>query len=475
MGFGQSKSFEELAPGLLQLHASPLDLFLHHLRMEVEKLKDLAVLLRSSSLSSYLLKYLLSSYNTIMVEKLSGMFKFAGTLTTKKISILTEKSTEEVQKAGGKELGLKKKVEQIMINMLDSEQIPTPLCRLCYRCAEVVQSSSQEIKIGSKVTIANWAVGAVLFLRLVVPIITLHTDDKQKGLRFFGRFLMKLCCKTLFGGDDHAVVNDLLRMGFDLYDTFCDRVVETGRLASRVQSGMNEGKSGISEDWPLCMLDFIQSNTHIIYKYNEHLEMENLMKVASLFTELIGEIGSLTTRGSRFSLYYDTSENMPSVAVDDLSGVPEAFALLLSNHSFFGEFIETHSYSFLSPSDLSPSSSSSRSGSSPFSPQPQKKSDFFAALFHLAIGVRAFSQTYSGFFFFYNFSLPFFSFSFFFLFFFFFHLSFFKIQLFISFFQHNTLYSQHPPPPLLSLSLSQPQHCFPLRFKTLLLLQSRDY
>ena len=44
---------------------------------------------------------------------------------------------------------------------------------------EVVEERKDGIKIGEKVSIMNWSVGALLFLRMIVPIITTEYQTQK--------------------------------------------------------------------------------------------------------------------------------------------------------------------------------------------------------------------------------------------------------------------------------------------------------
>ena len=228
----QNLLFDRLVLVLVGLHGRPDELLLRSLRKEFQEVRELEVVMRQMSVSVCILKLMLKPFERLVQELLEKLMRVGEKLGQRKVDILFESplSADSIEIAKRIKSRLRKGLQQI----LTAEAIPEPLCIFCFRCADLVKDTP--IKKDPDTKIANWTVGALLFLRFIVPMITTSSvlgmqgsnQGKQKGLTFLGRLCMKLCCHSTFPQGD-CLANEILREHFSIFDQFCIDVIERGR------------------------------------------------------------------------------------------------------------------------------------------------------------------------------------------------------------------------------------------------------
>eukprot|EP00008_Paramoeba_atlantica_P011530 CAMPEP_0201478864 /NCGR_PEP_ID=MMETSP0151_2-20130828/3624_1 /ASSEMBLY_ACC=CAM_ASM_000257 /TAXON_ID=200890 /ORGANISM="Paramoeba atlantica, Strain 621/1 / CCAP 1560/9" /LENGTH=395 /DNA_ID=CAMNT_0047860089 /DNA_START=101 /DNA_END=1285 /DNA_ORIENTATION=+ len=227
----QNALFRRCLVHLLSLHEKPDSLFFASLHHEIEADKELSLLMRGDlSVCVCVMKFFLMPHRKELLVLTDDLLSFVFHLKLKQIDLIIQGSDTP----GGKKCAvLKKKLQRGVQLLLQPNLLPEDVCVMCYRCVAAVEKS--DIKKDIAGTVAGWAVGALLFLRFIIPVLTSFSSDnttKLKAVTFLGRFLMKLCCKSLFGqGKSTSVANEVLTESFDKFDQFGQEVVERGEKA----------------------------------------------------------------------------------------------------------------------------------------------------------------------------------------------------------------------------------------------------
>uniref|UniRef100_A0A7S4NNP7 Uncharacterized protein n=1 Tax=Paramoeba aestuarina TaxID=180227 RepID=A0A7S4NNP7_9EUKA len=283
---------EEITNVILKLHGQPKDLFVYFFESELEQKKDIALVMRERSLSVCVLKHIIAPFAPLVSLSCQRLVQFGLSLSEKKSQFLMNYGSEEVEKMAPKYLRLKTKLHHAVEHVLCVDWVPDGLCILCHLCVESIRKN-ESVKRMDGTPLSHWAVGAVIFLRFLVPILTTwetpEDNPNRKGLTLMGRFLMKLCCKSEFlssyalpssstsssssssAPPPHPIasttfslssanfgrsfsrnssfysvgismINEVLKESFELYDNFCEEVIRKGKLkrASSVEIKLPE-------------------------------------------------------------------------------------------------------------------------------------------------------------------------------------------------------------------------------------------
>ena len=255
----QNALFRRCLVHLLSLHEKPDSLFFASLHHEIEADKELSLLMRGDlSVCVCVMKFFLMPHRKELLVLTDDLLSFVFHLKLKQIDLIIQGSDTPggvsvffflslffrfsfyflhslifFSKTQKKCAVLKKKLQRGVQLLLQPNLLPEDVCVMCYRCVAAVEKS--DIKKDIAGTVAGWAVGALLFLRFIIPVLTSFSSDnttKLKAVTFLGRFLMKLCCKSLFGqGKSTSVANEVLTESFDKFDQFGQEVVERGEKA----------------------------------------------------------------------------------------------------------------------------------------------------------------------------------------------------------------------------------------------------
>jgi hypothetical protein len=142
--------------------------------------------------------------------------------------------------------------------------------------------SNDEVEKAENDSVSRWAVGALIFLRFLIPAVTDVAsgtsgayEREKKGAVLMGRFLMKLCCKSKFGEHSSCLLNDVLDDAADMFDRFCHDVAMIGQEYSHITfpdlitfesaEDIQKEKAELCEFLEVCGLN-IQENCHEIIR-----------------------------------------------------------------------------------------------------------------------------------------------------------------------------------------------------------------
>ena len=120
---------------------------------------------------------------------------------------------------------------------------------------------------------ANFVVSSILFLRFLVPVFVSFElggegkkGKKKKGMAFLGKFLMKMCCGSLFpvktvevgveGVEGGTLANAALIELRPTFDKFCLGVVDKGKACAELGEGI--GKVKLEEEWREDLEEFVK-------------------------------------------------------------------------------------------------------------------------------------------------------------------------------------------------------------------------
>ena len=208
-------NLDTLISYFLYLHQEPENLFKLLLEDEIKRVKSISVVMRERSLSVCLLRFLLDPFRPKAESLLDPLLKLGRDLKKKKLETLMK----PLSVGQGKNLTkLQQRFVSNIAQLLNVQLFPQGLCVLSYCVWEMVRASKYT-KRTDKTPLSYWAVGSVIFLRLLVPQITSHSllfeGEKRKGLTLVGKLLMKLACRSRFsnptGGERRESGGGLLR------------------------------------------------------------------------------------------------------------------------------------------------------------------------------------------------------------------------------------------------------------------------
>ena len=227
---------------VLELHRASDDLFFLLFREELRGVREVTVVLRQNSISVFVLRHLLRPFRSRVEMMAEKLITFA---RGKKAQIILVDSDEF--KKNPKFGRVKQKLLKAVEHFLQAEVLPLGLCVLCYELVEAVRHT-KHIKRVDGTPLSRWVVGAVIFLRLLIPILTSYSfptsqEERGKGKKGFtlmGRFLMKLSCKSSFSQAPGCLANEVLDETFGLFDGFCEDVIQIGREGSQASTKVRE-------------------------------------------------------------------------------------------------------------------------------------------------------------------------------------------------------------------------------------------
>ncbi len=227
---------EMLMDLLLRLHADPCQIFLSCFSIEMFEVQNLAAVMRESSVSVRVLQFIWRSFD--FSPLVSPFQKFISRLTASKLKLLTENS--EVTSSSSKwdpanrREALKTQLLTALRESFRAKNVPKLICVLCHKCAELVRSNARFSQEEIPVSVLHWAVGALIFLRFLIPSITAiasernATEPERKGAILIGRLLMKICAGSEFREYPSSLLSEVLEMSSKLFSNFCDDVALIG-------------------------------------------------------------------------------------------------------------------------------------------------------------------------------------------------------------------------------------------------------
>jgi hypothetical protein len=270
---------EHLCTTVLKLHGEPEQLFLFCLANELSDLKNLATVMRERSASVRVLQYIWKSLDT--TELVRPMLKYLKKLSISNLQRMTEDSA---MCPPTKRDHLKQKLYLCVESLLRPTVIPTRISVLCHWCIKLVESND-EVEKAENDSVSRWAVGALIFLRFLIPAVTDVAsgtsgayEREKKGAVLMGRFLMKLCCKSKFGEHSSCLLNDVLDDAADMFDRFCHDVAMIGQEYSHITF-----PDLVALDIP----EKVRRNKYDLYDFLEEYSSDVKLKCCELFDNSI--------------------------------------------------------------------------------------------------------------------------------------------------------------------------------------------
>ena len=218
------EAHDPVVGSIIDLSGQADDIFIHCLHAELEESPELSVVMRQASPAVLVLKTIARPILKSITVLASPLARFGRRLDDKAIELIgSEKRTKQSTR-------LKEKLENILGHVLNPKAIPMEICVLSYRCVECIKQSNQRLRESVEIPLQSWAVGAMLFLRYLVPMLTtfLPSDDNKKGRILMGRFLMKMACHSEFQQNSTGLLNEILASSYERYDQFCAEVCRIG-------------------------------------------------------------------------------------------------------------------------------------------------------------------------------------------------------------------------------------------------------
>ena len=209
---------------LIDLHGSPLSLFLSCLTAELNRVKDLSLLARERSESVCVLQTFWAPLVPHFEHLCEPLSKLGEHLSKKDVGFMlgTEDPTE-------KALVVKDKIVSTVKNILRPNALPSTATVLCYRAIKLLEESS--VAVTGQQSPANWVVGALLFLRFLVPIVmSKRSSGKSEGKTFLAKFLMKMSSGSTFGASELGLADVALEELRPSFDRFCKGIKELGQV-----------------------------------------------------------------------------------------------------------------------------------------------------------------------------------------------------------------------------------------------------
>jgi hypothetical protein len=231
----RQSDMEKIRNIILKQHGNNDSLFLFYLSREITQIKNLASVMRERSESVRVLQYIWRSLDTTHIVR--PILKCLKKMSLSSLHKLTEDA--EVYSPTKREKW-RQKLNLWIETLLRPTTIPIRISVLCYRCILLVEAND-EVKKSEGDSVERWAVGALIFLRFLIPVVT-DVVSETSGVRerekkcavLMGRFLMKLCCKSKFGEQSSCLLNEVLSDAADVFDRFCDDIVKIGREYSHL-------------------------------------------------------------------------------------------------------------------------------------------------------------------------------------------------------------------------------------------------
>jgi hypothetical protein len=209
------------------LHDNLIDLFFSSLQCELLQSKSVSVVMRERTISVRTLQYIWQTLPT--KTYLKPILTFVNAMSLKTFTLLTTHQpfiSPKIER-------MKTKFLSALRSLLQAHLLPPVICVLCHRSAELATSI---LPPSPDLTISNieWAVGAIVFLRHVVPALTLlnqlPTLSQRRGAVLLGRFFMKLCCKSVFREySSSSILAEALRELTPTFYNFCQTIDWIGK------------------------------------------------------------------------------------------------------------------------------------------------------------------------------------------------------------------------------------------------------
>jgi hypothetical protein len=174
----------------------------------------------------------------------------------------------------------------------------------------------------------QWTVGSLIFLRGIVPAITAlasspqTTSCEKKGFILIGKFLMKLCCKSLHKPTE-GFLNEVMQQSIPLFDEFCRQIIAIGATKKNLPR-------------PLSSIDISDVGLTELYDFLSIVSADIMSALSvSVEKEGVNELGKIENFFSRFK----NEISLSLVDVCSLSRMLESTKLLSQNRgqSPFGE------------------------------------------------------------------------------------------------------------------------------------------
>ncbi len=118
---------------------------------------------------------------------------------------------------------------------LRPEYIPPLVSLLCYQSKDFVDRNSSLIGLEDGMDSMKWTVGALIFLRHLVPSVTTvisnsnYSDIEKKAAVLIGRLLMKLSCDSQFSENSSCLLNEIICESSKVFQDFCSGVISLGK------------------------------------------------------------------------------------------------------------------------------------------------------------------------------------------------------------------------------------------------------
>ena len=218
------ETHDSMVTSFLDLSGQSDDIFVCCLYEELNKSTELSVVMRQASPAVLVLKTIVRPILKSITEIVSPLARFGRRLDEKGIELIgSDKRTKHSAR-------LKEKLENNLSFLLCPKTVPLEICILSYRCVECIKQCDEGLRESVGIPLSSWAVGAMLFLRYLVPMLTtfLPGDDNKKGRILMGRFLMKMACHSEFQQNSGGLLNEILVSSYDRYDQFCLEVCRIG-------------------------------------------------------------------------------------------------------------------------------------------------------------------------------------------------------------------------------------------------------
>jgi len=217
---------------VLRMNGNLRSLFLSCLIEEMLQKKHLSVVMRDRSIAVRVLQDLFRHYDC--QNLILPIFKWIRKLTKDDLKILrnVDKVSKEYLKEGKQALRwdrLKESLIEHLGSLMNIEKMNLDLVRLCRQCIEKISAHQERLNL-EQVSVENWVVGSIYFLRLLVPQITtshplIETfgSEQKRILVVVGRSLMKVTSGSLIG--EGCLLNEVLTELFPVFNHFSSQIM----------------------------------------------------------------------------------------------------------------------------------------------------------------------------------------------------------------------------------------------------------
>ncbi len=221
--------YDSLCRDLLRLHNQPVSIFLASLPSELIQSQNLSAVMRERSVSVLILQYI---WNSLDVTPLtSPLHKLVQSISSSQLKHLIK----NLSTSSSKHEKLKHTVLSALRKSLVPHLVPSIISLLCYQCTRLVDQNEKLVGKECGCNSSRWAVGALIFLRFLIPSITSLISNpecseiQKKVAVLISRFLMKLNCDSAFSEYPSSLLNEILLESSETFNEFCDGVVALGK------------------------------------------------------------------------------------------------------------------------------------------------------------------------------------------------------------------------------------------------------